>query len=580
MKIRCSGCSKVYSDKKKVCPRCGKDNSLAPDYVDGGIEIDVSGLKSDIKKKIESIETEFDSLSDNYSNNDSKKSAAKETNEPSESASISDDESAEKLRKNIETISEIISKKIKKVTKKMFHEGYCEFCGEEMISSVYCCPRCKRSNNGVKNLEKKYDANHFTSIHREFLSKNNGVIDRNKYLKMVDLHGFNFEKWNSNYTYKTGIRSNVLANELIWTFGFIFLMAITINQDGSAFSNPFTWIFLLIGNIAVPFVSRHIYDRYITFTMKNIDYAKPSRNEGENYSTSVDELENIELVLYEGFYADNIIFTSKREIDKAYIVFNIPTAMYHKNDELAIFVLMFCMKHNLKLIISRSGKKRPVLDNIASAYVSDNGDQDNILSDDYLKINSEGNISDNISSISSYNNDDNRLTAKGYVHVYTGNGKGKTTAAFGVALRAACSGKKVYIGQFVKDMKYSETKVVEKYDNILIEQLGAGCFIENDPTENDIRIAEKALDKCGMILEKGDFDLVILDEVTIALLYKLLKEEDVIKAIKNRAKHVEVIITGRYATEGLIDMADLVTEMKEIKHYYSQGVLSREGIDC
>lgn len=168
---------------------------------------------------------------------------------------------------------------------------------------------------------------------------------------------------------------------------------------------------------------------------------------------------------------------------------------------------------------------------------------------------------------------------KGYVHVYTGNGKGKTTAAFGLALRALCSGKSVYIGQFIKGMKYNEVCVVDKFDNILIEQYGDDCFIEKDPTDNDTSLAEIGLDKIREILQGGKYDLVILDEVTIAFYYKLIKIEDVIEAIDCRASHVEVVITGRYAPEKIIEMADLVTEMKEIKHYYQNGVLSRDGID-
>ncbi|HAS73812.1 MAG TPA: cob(I)yrinic acid a,c-diamide adenosyltransferase [Clostridiales bacterium UBA8960] len=169
---------------------------------------------------------------------------------------------------------------------------------------------------------------------------------------------------------------------------------------------------------------------------------------------------------------------------------------------------------------------------------------------------------------------------KGYVHVYTGNGKGKTTAAFGLALRAAMAGKKVYIGQFIKDMKYSETGISELLPNITIEQLGRGCFIVSPPEEEDKKYAELALKKCGEILSSGEYDLVVLDEINIAFYYNLIDPVAVIEHIKSRADHVEVAITGRYAPESIIEMADLVTEMCEIKHYYKQGVLSRKGIDC
>ena len=168
---------------------------------------------------------------------------------------------------------------------------------------------------------------------------------------------------------------------------------------------------------------------------------------------------------------------------------------------------------------------------------------------------------------------------KGYIHIYTGNGKGKTTAAFGLALRAACAGKKVYIGQFVKDMQYSETAIADILPAIEIEQLGRGCFISKDPEQADIDAAAVALETCVAKLNSGAYDVVILDEIFIALYYGLIQTDQVLEALNNRPEQVEVVLTGRYAPDALIERADLVTEMKEIKHYYSQGVLSRKGID-
>lgn len=168
---------------------------------------------------------------------------------------------------------------------------------------------------------------------------------------------------------------------------------------------------------------------------------------------------------------------------------------------------------------------------------------------------------------------------KGYVHVYTGNGKGKSTAAFGLALRALCAGKKVYIGQFIKGMKYHEVAVEEKYSNITIEQYGENCFIEKSPEAKDFERAKIGLETINKILKSGEYDLVILDEVTIALYYEMIDVNVLIEVIKNRANHVECVLTGRYAPKVLIDFADLVTEMQEIKHYYKDGVLSRPGID-
>lgn len=171
------------------------------------------------------------------------------------------------------------------------------------------------------------------------------------------------------------------------------------------------------------------------------------------------------------------------------------------------------------------------------------------------------------------------IMEKGYVHIYTGNGKGKSTAAFGLALRAAFSGKSVYIGQFVKSMKYNETKIEGLLDNITIEQLGRDCFIVRDPEQIDIDLAKQGLEKIKGFLSEGSYDLIILDEATIALYFKLFTTKDLLEAINNRNPKVEVVVTGRYAPQELIDMADLVTEMKEIKHYYEQGIEAREGIE-
>ncbi|NMA48255.1 MAG: cob(I)yrinic acid a,c-diamide adenosyltransferase [Tissierellia bacterium] len=169
---------------------------------------------------------------------------------------------------------------------------------------------------------------------------------------------------------------------------------------------------------------------------------------------------------------------------------------------------------------------------------------------------------------------------KGYISVYTGNGKGKTTAAFGLTIRALLSGKKVYIGQFVKDMKYNETRLVEHFDNVEIKQLGKGCFITNLQNDEDIKAARDGLEECNEKMSSGEYDLVVLDEITMALYFKLLDVKDVLNVLKNKAYNTEVVLTGRYASQGLIDIADLVTEMVEIKHYYNQGVLSRDGYDC
>lgn len=167
----------------------------------------------------------------------------------------------------------------------------------------------------------------------------------------------------------------------------------------------------------------------------------------------------------------------------------------------------------------------------------------------------------------------------GYIHIYTGNGKGKTTAALGLSLRAAAAGKKVYIGQFVKGMRYSELDLLPTITNITLNQYGRGCFIDLEPTEEDISAAQAGLAEMAQILRSGAYDLVVLDEVNIALYYGLITLADLQAALLARAEEVEVVLTGRYAPRELIDLADLVTEMREIKHYYSQGVEARTGIE-
>lgn len=168
---------------------------------------------------------------------------------------------------------------------------------------------------------------------------------------------------------------------------------------------------------------------------------------------------------------------------------------------------------------------------------------------------------------------------KGYIHLYTGNGKGKTTAALGLSLRAVCADKKVFFGQFIKGMKYSELESVNFLPNFTIEQFGRDCFIYNEPTYEDIKIARQGLERIRLILKEGKHDIVVLDELNIAIYYKLFSADEVIEIIKDRASHIEVIITGRYADDKIIELADLVTEMKEIKHYYSDGVQARKGIE-
>jgi cob(I)alamin adenosyltransferase len=169
---------------------------------------------------------------------------------------------------------------------------------------------------------------------------------------------------------------------------------------------------------------------------------------------------------------------------------------------------------------------------------------------------------------------------EGFIQVYTGNGKGKTTAALGLALRAAGAGLKVYFAQFIKGMKYSELNSIKRFDDLItLKQYGRNCFIKNEPEKKDIELAKNGFDEIKQIISSGNYNLVVLDEITIAISYNLINEDELIALMKNKPKHIELVITGRYATPNIIEHADLVTEMKEIKHYYQKGITARVGIE-
>ncbi len=169
---------------------------------------------------------------------------------------------------------------------------------------------------------------------------------------------------------------------------------------------------------------------------------------------------------------------------------------------------------------------------------------------------------------------------KGYVHLYTGNGKGKTTAAFGLSLRAAGAGKKIFFAQFVKGKIYSEIKAVKKFlPDITVKQYGLKCFIVDTPKAEDIEAAQRGLQEVEAVMASGKYDLIVLDEITIALFYKLVPLEELLRILKKRPENTELILTGRYAPRELIAFSDLVTEMREVKHYYTENVKAREGIE-
>lgn len=165
------------------------------------------------------------------------------------------------------------------------------------------------------------------------------------------------------------------------------------------------------------------------------------------------------------------------------------------------------------------------------------------------------------------------------IQVYTGDGKGKTTAALGLALRAAGAGKKVYIAQFAKGRDYGELAILNKIKQIKIEQCGRRCFIKKRPEKQDIACAQAAWEKVKKIIAQKKYQLIVLDEINIALKLGLLSTKEVLSVIKEAPKDIEVVLTGRYAPQALIKIADLVSQIREIKHYYKKGVKARKGIE-
>jgi cob(I)alamin adenosyltransferase len=170
---------------------------------------------------------------------------------------------------------------------------------------------------------------------------------------------------------------------------------------------------------------------------------------------------------------------------------------------------------------------------------------------------------------------------KGFVQVYTGNGKGKTSAAFGLALRAVGRGLKVYIIQFIKGgFDYGELYVVDKLPNLTLESFGRGKFITTKPAEKeDVKLAERALKLAKKVVETGKYDVVILDEINVALHLRLINLQKVLQIATNRPLHVELVLTGRNAPKEIVEIADLVTEMREVKHPFNKGFKARKGIE-
>ena len=184
-----------------------------------------------------------------------------------------------------------------------------------------------------------------------------------------------------------------------------------------------------------------------------------------------------------------------------------------------------------------------------------------------------------------------RDTSPGLVQVYTGNGKGKTTCALGAGLRAAGHGLEVLVISFMKakvamrgngvDINYGEFKSVDMIPNFTIVPVGRETFVDKkNPDPVDIEMAQNGLKLAQDALQKHKCDVLILDEINVAVEWNLISLNDQLDLIRMKPANVELIMTGRYAKQEILDAADLVTEMKEIKHYYStKKIPARKGFE-
>ena len=169
---------------------------------------------------------------------------------------------------------------------------------------------------------------------------------------------------------------------------------------------------------------------------------------------------------------------------------------------------------------------------------------------------------------------------KGYVQIYTGNGKGKTTASLGLSIRAAGAGLKVFIAQFLKQGDYSEIKALERFSDLIrIQQYGLGRFIKDQPTDEEIAAARKGLADVKEAMLSGEYDIIVVEEGNVGAACGLFGVQELLDLIDKKPDNLELVITGRSAAPEVIAQADLVTEMKEIKHYFQKGVPARTGIE-
>jgi len=166
------------------------------------------------------------------------------------------------------------------------------------------------------------------------------------------------------------------------------------------------------------------------------------------------------------------------------------------------------------------------------------------------------------------------------IFLFTGDGKGKTTSAIGMGVRAVGAGRKVLMIQFMKSGDSSEIKTIKEMDNFQVESFGGKKFIDkNNNSKEDLLLAKKAFERTKKAVKKGECDLLILDEIAIALYFDLLDSKEILSFLKENGKKMDIVLTGRKCPEEIKEIADLATECREVKHYYSKGVMPRKGIE-
>ena len=170
--------------------------------------------------------------------------------------------------------------------------------------------------------------------------------------------------------------------------------------------------------------------------------------------------------------------------------------------------------------------------------------------------------------------------ADGTVYVLTGDGKGKTTTAIGLTLRAVGLGRKVFFAQFLKKGEYSEIKAFGRYSGqITVEQYGSGRFTNRNPSREDIQAAQKGLQRIRTVMAGGEYAMMVLDEANVAVKLGLISDTDLLDVIRAKPAEIDLVITGRHAPALVIEIADTAVEMKARRHYFQKGVKARVGIE-